>query len=171
LGIRLSLVEVLLRTPKHQMKLKYFTNTPAQTKKLGRILAEEILKTPPIKKAFVLALEGDLGGGKTTFLQGFAKGLKIKEKILSPTFVLMKKFRIPKSNFQNFYHIDCYRIAKVREILNLGFQTIISNPKNIIAIEWADRIKKLLPKNISNLRFIFLNKKEREIVLQFKNGK
>lgn len=156
---------------KDRRKQRCFTNSPSQTKKLGRILAEEILKTPLQKGALVLALEGDLGGGKTTFLQGLAKGLKIKEKILSPTFVLMKKFRIPKSNFQNFYHIDCYRIAKLKELLNLGFQTIISNPKNIVAIEWADRIKKILPKNTNNLRFIFLNKKEREIVLQFKNGK
>lgn len=149
------------------MKCHYFTNSPIQTKKLGKILAKEILKTHFQKKAFLIGLEGDLGGGKTTFLQGFARGLGIKQRILSPTFVLMKKFKIkPSKFFQHFYHIDCYRIEKPKEILDLGFKKIISNPKNIIAIEWADRIQKILPKNTIILKFKFINKSRRKIVLQ-----
>ena len=120
------------------------------------------------KKAQILALEGDLGGGKTTFLQGFAKGLGVEEKILSPTFVIMRKFRIKnkKSEFKNFYHFDCYRIKKAEEVLTLGFREIVSDSKNIVAIEWADRIKKILPKNRISLRFEFLNKKTRKITLK-----
>lgn len=136
-----------------------FTNSPSQTKKIGKILAKDLLKTKLKKTVFTLALEGDLGGGKTTFLQGFAKGLGIKEKILSPTFVILKKFRIKNRKFQFFYHIDCYRLKKSKEILDLGFKEIISNPKNIIAIEWADKIKKVLPKNSIRLKFNFLSKK------------
>ena len=139
------------------MRVKYLTTTPRQTQKLGEILAKEVLKTKLKKEALTLGLEGDLGGGKTTFLQGFAKGLGIKEKILSPTFVILKKFKIQNSKFKNFYHIDCYRIEKPREILDLGFKEIVSNPQNIITVEWADRIRKILPKKVIIIKFELLN--------------
>jgi tRNA threonylcarbamoyladenosine biosynthesis protein TsaE len=146
-----------------------FSQSPSQTKKVGQILASQILRGK-LKRAFVLGLIGDLGGGKTTFLQGFAKGLKIKEKILSPTFILIRKFQIPNSKFQNFYHIDCYRISKPKEILDLGFKEIISNPKNIVAIEWAEKIKKFLPKGTLILKFDFLDQKKRKISLWRKSA-
>lgn len=165
------------------MKKTYLTKNPTQTKKLGKILAaellkkvkgkkrtgfslsKEILKTKPLKGALVVGLEGDLGGGKTTFLQGFARGLGIKEKILSPTFVIMRKFHVSCSMFHDFYHIDCYRIKKPREILNLEFKEIIFNPQNIIAIEWADRIRKILPKKTIIFKFEFLDQTKRKISL------
>ncbi len=132
-------------------------------------MAKEILKTRIEKRALVLGLEGDLGGGKTTFLQGFAKGLGIKEKITSPTFVIIKRFHVPCSIFHDFYHIDCYRIRKSKEIFDLGLKEIISNPRNIVAIEWADRIKKILPKNVLSLKFGFIGKTSRKITIQSKN--
>jgi len=159
------------------MRVKYLTTAPRQTKKLGEILAKEVLRTKVSQKgALIVGLEGDLGGGKTTFLQGLAKGLGIKEKILSPTFIIMRKFEIRNSKFetnskfkirefQTFYHVDCYRIQKQKEILDLGFKKIISNPKNIVAIEWADRIRKILPKKAIILKFEFLNKTTRKIYL------
>ena len=138
--------------------INFISKSPGQTKKIAAILAKEILKIRSQKKAFVLGLEGDLGGGKTTFLQGFARGIKIKEKITSPTFVLMKKFQIPSPKFQTFYHLDCYRIEKPEEILRLGIKEIISDPQNIVAIEWADKIKKILPKNVLILKFELLKR-------------
>jgi len=152
----------------------FLTSSPSQTKKLGEKLAKKILEKRTKNKAIVLGLEGDLGGGKTTFLQGFAKGLGIQEKILSPTFVIIKKFKIPvrvvscsfSCNFVYFYHIDCYRIEKPKEILDLGFKEIISNPKNIVAIEWVDRIKKVLAKEIIILKFHFVNKNKRKIEIK-----
>jgi len=152
---------------KKNKRLKILTKSPAQTKKLGKILAGEFLKNPR-KEALVLALIGDLGGGKTTFLQGFAKGLGIKEKILSPTFVIMKKFKIQNSKFKIFYHIDCYRIEKPKEILNLGFKEIISDPGNIVTIEWADRITRILPKDTKILKFKFVDRKTRKITIKNK---
>jgi len=149
-------------------KVTIVTRNPSQTKKLGKILAREFLKTSG-KKALVLGLIGDLGGGKTTFLQGFARGLGIKEKILSPSFVIMKIFKIAdKKNSLRFYHFDCYRIKKPKEILNLGFKKIISNPKNIVAIEWADKIQKILPKDKITLKFKFVDKKTRKITIEDK---
>ena len=156
------------------MKLKYLTKNPSQTKKVGELLAKKFLKEKKQKEAKVLGLAGELGGGKTTFLQGFAKGLVIKEKILSPTFVIMKKFRISTKTCnlkpKTFVHIDCYRIEKPKEILTLGFKEIISNPQNIVAIEWADRIRGILPKNLIWIKFQFLSKNQRKITIRDYNG-
>jgi tRNA threonylcarbamoyladenosine biosynthesis protein TsaE len=147
--------------------MEFITKTPSQTKKLGEILAKEILKSN-FKNSVILALKGDLGGGKTTFLQGFAKGLGIKEKILSPTFIILKKFQIPNSKYKYFYHFDCYRIEKSKEVLKLGFKKLISNPKNIVAIEWADKIRKIVPKNSLKIDFKFINKNNRKINVSLK---
>jgi len=149
------------------MKIICQTKNPFQTKKLGEILAKEILKTKLKNNAFVLGLEGDFGGGKTTFLQGFAKGLGVKEKILSPTFIIVKKFQIQDSGFQfrNFYHIDCYRIQKPKELLDLDFKKIISDSRNIVAIEWVNRIQKILPKDTIMLKFDFISQKTRKITI------
>jgi len=148
------------------MKLRVITSSPSQTKKFGKVLAEQILKTKPKKKAFVIGLIGDLGGGKTTFLQGFAKGLGIRKRVLSPTFIILKRFKIPGLRFETFYHIDCYRIDEPEEVLNLGFKEIISNSGNIVALEWAEKIKEILPKDALILKFVFLSKQTREIVIK-----
>ncbi len=162
------------------------TKSSGQTQKLGETLAKKILKLPTGKGAVVFGLSGNLGGGKTTFLQGVAKGLKIKEKILSPTFVIMKRFHIPDSTFHNFYHIDCYRLKDEKDILELDFKSIISNPKNIVAIEWPERIypvefaegnvlqkakrfnrgKKTLSPPTFIIRFKFIDRDKREIIIK-----
>ena len=139
-----------------QVDKKYITKSHEQTQKLGEKIAQELSDTVAGKTALVLGLQGNLGGGKTTFLQGFAKGLGVKEKILSPTFVIMKRFG-------NFYHFDCYRLKDHKDILELGFKEIISNPKNIVAVEWPEKIKKVLPKTTIFINFKFLDKNKREI--------
>jgi len=145
---------------------KYTTKNFKETQKLGKELAKKILSMPPVSAAVVLGLQGELGSGKTSFAQGFAKGLKIKEKILSPTFVIMKRFKIPaNSKFENFYHIDCYRLKNEKDILELGFKKIILNPKNIVAVEWPERIKGILPKNAILINFKFIDENKREIEL------
>ena len=130
----------------NQVEKIYTTTSYKQTQKLGEIFAKEILKLPKQDGAAVLALHGNLGGGKTTFLQGFAKGLGVKEKILSPTFVIMKKYKFytkcPVGHFvcgKKFYHIDCYRLKNEKDILEIDFKKIISDPRNIVAIEWPER--------------------------------
>jgi len=148
------------------MKKEYLTISSSQTKKLGEKLAKEIIRKPLQKKAFVIGLEGELGGGKTTFLQGFARELGVKEKILSPTFVILKRFEIKNLRFKNFFHMDCYRIQKSKEILDLGLKEIISNPRNIVVVEWAGRVKKNMPKDATWIRFKFINEKTRKIVFR-----
>jgi tRNA threonylcarbamoyladenosine biosynthesis protein TsaE len=153
------------------MKIIYLTNSSKQTRRLGYVLAKEILKTKlKRKKPFILGLTGELGGGKTTFLQGFARGLGIKERVLSPTFVIMRKFKIPikklPSPFFNFYHIDCYRLRKIKEILDIDFRKIISSTQSIVAIEWADKIRNILPRDTIWIKFKFVDKEKRKIEVQ-----
>lgn len=148
------------KTKNKKPKRKIIISKSAEeTKKIGKNLAKKILASKIAEKAVIIALEGNLGSGKTTFLQGLAKGLRIKDKILSPTFIIFKKFPIPNSSVsknrrpsifrdRDFYHIDCYRIKNQSEILELGFKKIISEPKNIVAIEWPEKIKKIIPKNV-----------------------
>jgi tRNA threonylcarbamoyladenosine biosynthesis protein TsaE len=153
--------------------VKYFehlSNSADETKRLGEFLARKIAGKKR-RKALIFGLKGDLGGGKTTFLQGFAKGLGIKQKILSPTFLIMKRFELKNpaiKQFSNFYHFDCYRIIKSKEILNLGFKTIISDPKNIIAVELAERIKKIIPQNAIWISFEFVDQNKRKIKIEDK---
>lgn len=155
----------------------YLTNTYPQTKKIGESFAKNILKCNLAKRAVVLGLIGDLGGGKTTFLQGVARGLGIKQAITSPTFVIMRKLKIPWSRknslrdgrnhkFKNFYHFDCYRIQKPTEMLALGFKEIISDPQNIVALEWADKIRKMLHKDSLMIGFEFIDKNTRKIAIK-----
>ncbi len=162
------------------MRTEHLSNNPSQTKRIGKALAEKILKGELEKTAQILALQGDLGGGKTTFLQGFAKGLGVKDKILSPTFVILRKFKIKKQSyrktkstakFKTFYHIDCYRIGKPKEILSLGFKKIISGSQNIVAVEWAEHIKKILPQSAILINFEFIGKNKRKIVIKWKKKK
>jgi len=145
------------------MEQKYITYSAAQTKNLGERMAQKILKSSVNKGAVVISLKGELGSGKTTFLQGFARGLGIKNRILSPTFVLMKKYKIPNIKKQ-FYHIDCYRIKKAQDLSALNLNKLFLNSQNIIAIEWAEKIKEILPKDTIILDFGFKDEKQREII-------
>ncbi|MDP3934805.1 MAG: tRNA (adenosine(37)-N6)-threonylcarbamoyltransferase complex ATPase subunit type 1 TsaE [Candidatus Giovannonibacteria bacterium] len=156
-------------------KIDIFTKSDKETKKLGEALAKEIMKPSStkatedkLKTATVLSLEGDLGAGKTTFVQGFGKFLGIKERIQSPTFVILKIYKInKKANFKNFIHVDAYRL-KSKDFKVFGWENFIKNKNNIILVEWGNKIKNILPKN--SLRIIFKHGKnfsERKII--FKN--
>lgn len=131
---------------------KYITESVAQTKKLGEYLAHEI------KGGKIICLEGELGSGKTTFTQGLLKGLKIKGPYTSPTFVIMKKYA------PSVLHIDAYRVS-AKDILDLGWKEITTDAYNIVIVEWADRIKKIIPRGSLWVKFKWLNKNKREISL------
>jgi len=136
--------------PTHFYKITSFK----QTKKIANLLARKFLQRRLKQKgALVLALSGDLGSGKTTFIQGFMRGLGVKNKITSPTFVLIKNYKLKISNYKRAYHIDCYRIKNAGELLKLGLKEILNNPQNIVLIEWAERILRALPKNVVWLKF------------------
>jgi len=136
---------------------RFFTRNKKETNRLAKVLAKETLKTyRKTKNALILGLVGDLGAGKTTFIQAFAKGMGIKRRLTSPTFVLMKKYG-------NLYHFDCYRIKNSQDVLAMDFKEIAFNSKNIVLIEWAEKIKRILPKNTIWIRFKILGKTQRLI--------
>lgn len=103
---------------------------------------------PKESGAIIVGLYGELGSGKTTFMKFLAECLGIKETIQSPTFVIMKSFNLQSSIFNKLIHIDAYRIENEAEMLNLGWQEIISDPKNLICIEWPERISGIMPPHI-----------------------
>lgn len=123
--------------------------------------------------AAVLALQGDLGAGKTTFTQGFLRGLGIKKRAQSPTFIIMRRHRVPERNagaatpFKNVFHVDAYRLKKAGQMRALDFQEILSDPRNVILIEWPERIKKILPKSATWIVFRHGKKEnERTIIIK-----
>jgi len=147
-------------------EIKFYSNSLAHTKKIARELVKEILRFPH-KKTVVVGLVGDLGSGKTTFVKSFAKKLGIQSSITSPTFLIQKKYKIKKSGFSSFLHVDAYRIKKISELYIIGFEGELSNNKNIIVIEWADMIKKILPKKMMWISFTHgKNKNERYITIK-----
>ncbi len=121
----------------------YTTKNAEETQRLGSRFASHIIQYRQKHKnnhAYVIALSGELGSGKTTFIQGIARGLGITGRILSPSFVLL---RIHRSDV-SLYHIDLYRI-KSREEVNFNIEEYIADSASVICIEWPEIVKKLLP--------------------------
>ncbi len=105
----------------------------------------------------MIALKGNLGAGKTTFVQGFFKGLGLKKRAQSPTFIIMRRHSLPtaiaKKKLANVFHADAYRLKTAKHLIALGFEEVITDPQNIVLVEWPEKIKKILPKGTSWLTF------------------
>jgi len=153
-------------------KEEFLSKSAAETQKLAADIVKGLVGQKAGGKALVLALEGELGGGKTTFVQGLAKALGVKEKITSPTFVIMRRFEIKKlgnketGRLSNLYHIDCYRLGSRNELTDLGLGEILKNPKNLVVIEWADKVKSLIPKDAVWVEFGWRGQEERGIKIR-----
>lgn len=137
--------------------MKYKSRSDYQTREIAKTLAKNI-------PYGIIALSGELGAGKTTFVQGFAKSLGIKDKIISPTFVLIRQHSIPNSN-RLLYHIDLYRLDSRDDLKTIGLAEVLSNPKNIILIEWAEKAEKYLPKKVTRVEIKKTGANEREIIV------
>jgi len=133
------------------------TNSFSETQKLG----EEFAKN--LKGGGILCLFGDLGSGKTTFVQGLAKGLGIKNKIISPTFIIMRTYQLTPNSF---YHVDLYRIENEKDVEGLGLLEIINDPQNIVVIEWPDKIENILPEKRINILFNYVDENRRKITIE-----
>ncbi|HWY79122.1 MAG TPA: tRNA (adenosine(37)-N6)-threonylcarbamoyltransferase complex ATPase subunit type 1 TsaE [Candidatus Sulfotelmatobacter sp.] len=137
------------------------TTSFQKTQEFGESFAHDL------KGGEVLALYGDLGSGKTTFMQGLAKGLGITRSIISPTFIIMRTYEM-KSNIKDtgvrtLYHLDLYRIEEESQAIDLGLEELMGNPENIVAIEWPDKIENILPEKRINLFFEYLGDDKRQI--------
>ncbi len=99
-------------------------------------------------EARVLALQGDLGAGKTALTKALAWVLQIREHVTSPTFVIMKSYDVPShERFTTLTHIDAYRIENENELTVLGFENLLLDTSRLIVIEWPERIPGLVPKD------------------------
>lgn len=165
--------------------MEFISKSVKETQKIASDLADKIIKSG---EGAVVALEGELGAGKTTFIQGFAKALKIKSKIKSPTFVLMKKYSISQNAKPNvlkkafaqnrtrktydiqqntfLYHLDCYRVRDHKDLKISEFKEIIEMSHNIVLIEWAERIKEILPKKHITVHIDHISENERKITIK-----
>lgn len=130
------------------------TEAAEETKKFGQDFGNRL------KGGETLALVGDLGSGKTTFVQGLAKAFGV-ERVNSPTFILMR-------SYGSLYHLDLYRLEENvwEEVKNLGVEEIWRDPKNIVVIEWAEKISNHLPENTTWLYFESLGEDKRKITIK-----
>lgn len=130
----------------------------------SELLREILSKKQPENKATIIALTGDLGAGKTAFVQLIAKELGITEIITSPTFSIMKLYAIvADNNFAKLVHMDAYRIEDISELRPLRFEEIINDKNNLICIEWPEKIQNVLPNNILNVSIKILPDESRLI--------
>lgn len=109
----------------------------------------------------VICLDGDLGAGKTTFTQGFARGVRVDEKqyVSSPSFAIMHEYmgRIP------LYHFDFYRLGSAEEIIDLGFEEFFYG-KGVSVIEWPSKGRDYLPDSLLNIKFSIIDDQNRRLI-------
>lgn len=120
--------------------------------------------------ATVVGLHGDLGSGKTTFTQAVAEIFGIKERVTSPTFVIMKRYLLPKKcqgvalSWGRLVHIDCYRLDGANDLLRLGWKEIADDKNNLILVEWPERVTEVLPSRLISINFKFIDETSRKII-------
>ncbi|MDP2593383.1 MAG: tRNA (adenosine(37)-N6)-threonylcarbamoyltransferase complex ATPase subunit type 1 TsaE [bacterium] len=130
----------------------------------GKAAESFILKlTPKEISATIVGLYGNLGSGKTTFVQSAAKTLGVSENVLSPTFLIFRRYALDNPYFESLIHVDAYRLVFEEEIRKLGWKELISNPKNLVFVEWPENIPRAMPEHIK----IFFSIPENE---EDKNG-
>lgn len=146
--------------------MELITKSAQETKNFGKKIADSL------KGGETFALVGDLGSGKTTFVQGLASGLGIDQRIISPTYIIMRKYDVPlvhqPKGVKFFYHVDLYRLdgAIESELKNIGIDEILEKRENVVCIEWADKVTGLLPKNSVWIEFENIGEDNRKIKLK-----
>lgn len=144
--------------------MEILTKSARETKEFGEKFADSL------KGGGIIALIGDLGNGKTTFVQGLAWGLGIKDRIISPTFIFRRDYEVKskKKKVKRLCHIDLYRIEEgiEKEFRNLGVEEFFGSQDTIVVIEWAEKIKSLLPKSTIWISFENKGGDERKIIVK-----
>ena len=113
--------------------------------------------------ATIVALSGDLGAGKTTLTQAIARKLGVKESVISPTFVIMKIYDTKHAAYTQLVHIDAYRLNSSTELERLGWRELIADPKNLILVEWPEKVPEAIPKSARRVALAHENEETRSI--------
>jgi len=149
--------------------MKIRTKSAKETRMVAARIARRAVVQKPGKQAAVIGLVGDLGSGKTTFVQGFARALGIKRRMVSPTFTIMRRYVLPKNSpafrkgFRSLVHVDAYRVHKPAELRIIKFHEWLRDPTAIVLIEWADLIEKKHLRGVRRIRFRHREENVREI--------
>lgn len=132
-------------------------------------IAEDFLTnlSPLPDGALVVGLYGNLGSGKTAFTKCIANSLEVGDTVTSPTFVIEKIYELKNKMFTHLIHIDAYRLEKSSELLHLGWNEIIADPKNLILIEWPEKVAEIMPKHIKISLKPLENETYRDIEIEF----
>ncbi|MCB0165272.1 MAG: tRNA (adenosine(37)-N6)-threonylcarbamoyltransferase complex ATPase subunit type 1 TsaE [Anaerolineae bacterium] len=135
--------------------LDFISHSETQTRRLGMRLA------PLLQAGDVLALIGDLGSGKTRWIQGVCQGLHVTDPVISPTFTLVNEYRgrLP------VYHIDLYRLADAAESLSFGLEEYLYG-NGITLVEWADKALDYFPKSYLAIELYYLEDTKRRVVMR-----
>lgn len=150
--------------------MKFVSASVRETKAIAKDILSRYRNAGP--RPLILALSGDLGSGKTVFAQGVAQALGVRAKVQSPTFVLMRWYDLPRagsrgrqlrSGWRFLIHIDAYRIERPRDLARLGIRAMLRDPDAIIVVEWAEKIRSLIPKTAVWLQFRHGNRNTRRI--------
>ena len=136
--------------------MKFISKTEKDTFNFAKKIAKDF------EGGEIIALIGDLGAGKTVFSQGLANGLGIKEKVNSPTFVVMKIYDVEYDKIKIFCHIDAYRLSSFTELEAIWVSDYLGQKDAVTVIEWADKVFRGLPDKV--IKYKLLHKgEEREI--------
>lgn len=132
---------------------KFYTEKEEDTVKIGEKIAKYL------KKGDIIGFIGELGSGKTTMIKGIVRYFS-DSKVTSPSFVIINEYKgkIP------IFHFDLYRIRKFEELVEIGWNDYLDN--GILIIEWADKIKKNLPKNTILVKIDIVKEKKRKIIIK-----
>lgn len=127
--------------------------------------AKEFIKKLPTEsseRAHVVGLVGDLGAGKTTFVQALAKELNADATVTSPTYVLVQRYAIHHPVFSSLVHIDAYRL-RPDEVHTIAWDRYVNDPKNLIVVEWPEKMGDAFPKDAERLVFSVVDEETRAI--------
>ncbi len=140
-------------------KFRYISDSPEATQRFASSLA------PRLQSGDILALQGDLASGKTTFTRGLSRYFRVKEDVTSPTFTLINEYH----GDRDLYHFDCYRLKKAEEILFMGLDDYLSRD-GLIIIEWPEIVSSLLPESAIHLQFV-PGKSDNERIIDIESGR
>jgi tRNA threonylcarbamoyladenosine biosynthesis protein TsaE len=143
--------------------MDFLSKNVEKTAQIARDFASRLLNKD--NTAVVVGLYGELGSGKTTFMKYLAESFGVLETIQSPTFVIEKIYELLDRPFKHLIHIDAYRIEEEKEMINLGWNEIMADPKNLICIEWPKRIFGIMPEHIK-IMFEHVSENERKIKIE-----
>lgn len=141
--------------------MQVVTNNYEETQKIGEEFAAKL------HGGDIVLLYGNLGDGKTTFMQGLAKGLGIEKRVISPTFIIVRKYDVKNSpDVATLYHIDLYRTQTLSDLQGLGLPEILEEKNAIVAIEWPEKLHSLSPKKHYSVSLETLDENTRKITIE-----